>query len=403
MSRDLFQHMCSEIEDLVGERCFKREEYLHQLLEFENDPKINIVLAHQQSTGGYVSGEAKLAITLRVLGGGSYMDMALIFGISFNHAHKIVNYTVDNWLMHPRFYPIDGIKYCSDDIQLQEVANQFCDASQGVMSGCIGALDGWVVKIKAPSRRDGVHDPASFYSRKGYYALNVQAIVDKKKRVLYRSILSRGAEHDSTAFKNSSLYQWLIHNWNSLRQKGYYFIGDSAYSIRSFLHTPYDNALHETPEDNYNFFHSSSRICVECAFGEIDLRFGIFWRALTFGLAQNIKIIECCMRLHNMIVMKRGDTGSIDAIDREVFQDDARRVFYNSNDYNEGVEGGESDVRRDANGDVFRGRRPTRRDHHLAEVGKAWRDEHRDEISRQRLVRPATNWYREHNRIITYN
>ena len=77
----------------------------------------------------------------------------------------------------------------------------------------------------------------------------MQAIVDKRKIFLYRSIISRGAEHDSTAFKNSSLYKWLVNNWNNLKEKGYYFIGDSAYSIRSFLHTPYDNAVHGTAED----------------------------------------------------------------------------------------------------------------------------------------------------------
>jgi len=242
--------MCYEIEDLVGQTNFKSEEYLCHILEYDDGNRsINIVHAHDQSTGGFITGEVKLAITLRVLGGGSYMDIALLFGISFNHAHKIMGYVIQNWLTHPFFYPIDGIKYCSDELRMREVSDHFFNASQGVMSGCIGALDGWVVKIRAPSRRDGVSDPASFYSRKGYHGLNVQAIVDKRKIFLYRSIISRGAEHDSTAFKNSSLYKWLVNNWNNLKEKGYYFIGDSAYSIRSFLHTPYDNAVHGTAED----------------------------------------------------------------------------------------------------------------------------------------------------------
>jgi len=37
--------------------------------------------------------------------------------------------------------------------------------------------------------------------------------------------------------------------------KGLYFIGDSAYSLKSFILTPCDNAAHGSPEDNYNFFH----------------------------------------------------------------------------------------------------------------------------------------------------
>ena len=56
----------------------------------------------------------------------------------------------------------------------------------------------------------------------------------------------------------------------------YFLIGDSAYSIESFILTPYDSPNPRTPEDDYNFFHSSARITVECAFGEIDLRWGYF-------------------------------------------------------------------------------------------------------------------------------
>ena len=72
---------------------------------------------------------------------------------------------------------------------------------------------------------------------KAYHGINVQVIVDKRKVFLYQSIISRGAEHDSTAFKNSSLYTWLVNNWNFLKEKGYYFIDNSAYFIRSVLHT----------------------------------------------------------------------------------------------------------------------------------------------------------------------
>ena len=89
--------------------------------------------------------------------------------------------------------------------------------------------------------------------------------------------------------------------------------------------TPYDNAMHGTEEDNFNFFHSSSRIVVECAFGEIDLRWGILWRPLQFSLDLNCKVIDACMRLHNFIVdfceMNSCVAESI-AFDRDVFDDD---------------------------------------------------------------------------------
>jgi hypothetical protein len=169
---------------------------------------------------------------------------------------------------------------------LNAVASNFADGSNHLFSGCIGAVDGWIVKIWKPRKSDGVLNPKSFYSWKGFYGLSVQAIVDKKKRVLFCSIESRGAEHDSTAFKRTGLYQWLIDNWCELK-RSYYFIGDSVYSLRSSLMTPYDNAMHGTAEDNFNFFHSSSRIVVECAFGKINLRWDILWRPLQFSLDLN--------------------------------------------------------------------------------------------------------------------
>ena len=404
MSKAYFQLLCDQIEDIIGPSTFKSELYLNKLMKVPIIPNgaRNIIAAHESSTGGMICGEVKLALTLRVLGGGSYMDMAWIFEISFNHAHKIFKEVVVNWLTHDLFYPISGVEYCQDDARMNEVAMQFSNASNGVINGCIGALDGWVVKILKPSPRDNVFNAQSFYSQKGYFAVNVQAIVDKKKRILFRSIMSRGAEHDSTAFKNSSLYTWLIGNWQTLARKGYYFIGDSAYSLKSFVLTPYDNAVHGTPEDDFNFFHSSCRISVECCFGEIDLRWGILWRELNYALDVNCKIIDACMRLHNFIVEHRNEDESTfaESLDFEIFDDDCRRFYAVDPFHNyEGVYGGEQDCRRDADGSIAQGGRPTRMEASSTNVGKTWRDRHRDEICRQGLVRPSANWYRTNNRL----
>ena len=405
MSKIYFQLLCDKIEDIVGADVFKSEFYLNEMLKSPLIAKNcgrNIFVAHDSSTGGVISGEVKLALTLRILGGATYMDMAMVFDISFNHAHKIFKQVVLDWLTNESFYPINGVEYCNDDAMMSEVALQFSNASNGVINGCIGAVDGWVVKIQKPSPKDNIMNAQSFYSRKGFYGINVQAIVDRKKRILFRSIMSRGAEHDSTAFKNSSLHAWLLGNWQTLASKGFYFIGDTAYSLKSFLLTPYDNAVHGTPEDNYNFFHSSSRISVECCFGEVDLRWGIFWRELNYALDVNCKIIDACMLLHNFIVEQRNEDDSLftETMDFEIFDDECRR-FYAVHPFrdNEGVYGGEQDVRRNLDGCIFQGGRPARTESNCAAVGKLWRDRHRDEIARQGLVRPSTNWYRSNNRV----
>jgi hypothetical protein len=163
-----------------------------------------------------------------------------------------------------------------------------------------------------------------------------------------------------------------------------------------------DCAVHGTAEDDFNFFHSSCRISVECCFGEIDLRWGILWRELNYALNVNCKIIDACMRLHNFIVEHRNEDESIfaESLDFEIFDDDCRR-FYAVDPFrnNEGVYGGEQDVRRDADGSNAQGGRPTRMEASSTNVGKTWRDRHRDEIRRQGLVRPSANWYRTNNRL----
>ena len=88
---------------------------------------------------------------------------------------------------------------------------------------------------------------------------------------------------------------------------GYYLLGDSAYAVESFIIPPYDLAKPKTPNDDFNFFHSSARITVECAFGEIDLRWGLFWRRLNFSLKHSFVIIEGAMRIHNFLVDFRND------------------------------------------------------------------------------------------------
>ena len=404
MERECFQFLCERIIANVGEDAFKSEEYLYDLKHGHiavEDKHINILHAHEQSTGGFVSGEVKLALTLRLLAGGSYMDLALLFDVGFSTAYEILHKVIKEWILDDRLVKINGIDYCEDDLRIAKVAREFAKKSNNAINGCIGAIDGWIVKIRKPSISKDLYnssDPKSFFSRKGFFGINVQAIVDSKKRILYRNINSRGAEHDSTAFKNSAFYKWLEKNWQKLVDGQFYFVGDSAYAIKSFLLTPFDNAIHGTPEDNFNFFHSSTRIVVECAFGEIDLRWGILWRPLQFTLKHNINIIDACMRLHNFIVDWREEHRAnfeVDSVEREIFEEDHRRYMaaYPTFDAT-GVHGGEEEERVDGRG------RPSNFTKEITEFGRKVRQTISDDIKDKRLVRPKCNWFRAHNRVL---
>ena len=54
------------------------------------------------------------------------------------------------------------------------------------MTGCVGALGGYALKINRPNL-DEVGDPNQFFNRKGFYAIALQAVCDRKRRLLFGS------------------------------------------------------------------------------------------------------------------------------------------------------------------------------------------------------------------------
>ena len=348
MSKECFELLCEKIIENEGEDVFKSEDYLNEQL-CNGGLESNLMRAHRETTGGFICGEIKLALALRLLAGGSYLDLSLLFETGSSYAYTIFHDVLEDWILRNRLVNINGVDYFSNDQAMCDVALQFARSSNGTLNGCIGTIDGQIVKITRPRVKDGIENPGSFFSRKGFYSVNVQCIVDKKKRILWRSIQSRGAEHDSTAFKNSNFYKdCLLPNWRKLAEKGFYFIGDSAYALNAFLLTPYDNMFHGSAQDNFNYFHSSARIAVECAFGEIELRWGILWHPLQCSLKHNCNIIDACLRLHNFIVDFREMTDG--ESDIGIFDEECRRFLAGNPCETVQIHGGELDDRLDANG-----------------------------------------------------
>ena len=68
--------------------------------------------------------------------------MALLLDTPFTNVYKMFHRVIESWLSNEFFYPIDGIKYCSDDGNMEKVALQFSEASGGVINGFFGALYG---------------------------------------------------------------------------------------------------------------------------------------------------------------------------------------------------------------------------------------------------------------------
>ena len=73
------------------------------------------------------------------------------------YAYKILHDVVSNWINDDSLVNISGEDYLNDDRRMAKVANDFATGSKRILKRAIGALDGWLVKIKRPTKiRDKV-------------------------------------------------------------------------------------------------------------------------------------------------------------------------------------------------------------------------------------------------------
>ncbi|KAH7980463.1 hypothetical protein HPB49_016342 [Dermacentor silvarum] len=184
--------------------------------------------------------------------------------------------------------------------------------------GCVGAVDGTFVCIRAPSDRD-VANKAAYFCRKGYYALNVMVVCDGSLKITALETSYPGSVHDSFVWKASSLYREC--RSGSLLDGGEYLLGDSAYPLQPWLVTPVPGShISGSPAAAFNAAHSSLRSLVERCIGVLKMRFRCLQRhrALYYGPVFTSKIIAACAVLHNLCIRaglpEPDDTSGIDNI-----------------------------------------------------------------------------------------
>jgi len=137
--------------------------------------------------------------------------------------------------------------------ELEAVRKGFEEKStEGVMSGCIGALDGYLHLIRTPSRKESLNVRQYFSGHYQRMGLNVQAMVDSKLRFMYAAILKGGRSSDYKSYLKSSLMSWIesLPPW-------YFVAGDNAYVCTEHLLTPFmGSSCYNTENNTYSFFLS---------------------------------------------------------------------------------------------------------------------------------------------------
>lgn len=265
-------------------------------------------------SGGFISIEIKLCITLRMLAGASYLDM-IWYGISSTYVHvvflemlKLLNTSLTNDETFDMDYSADSL----NNLALEWSAIMLKKKNYDLLKGTILAGDGLVVAINCPTEKDRniseVLDTSNYFNRKGCFGIIVQAFCDAYGIFRVFEVRWPGSTNDITAYKQTELYQKYC---DGKIPDGYHFVLDEAYSsINGPSHlTPFSKSqlrkAYRKSEDEYlklkafNFILSSQRITIERAFGMLVRKWGILWRPLEHSLQTNILITFVCAKLHN--------------------------------------------------------------------------------------------------------
>ena len=128
MPRGCFDQLCETIKNDVGEKAFKSEQYLEDLKTGLVGTPIErkMYMAHLKHGSDYLCGEVKLALALRMLAGGSYLDLSLIFDVYSTSTHRVLKHVVKKWINNSdAVADLNGTSYLNDLDEMSRVASQF--------------------------------------------------------------------------------------------------------------------------------------------------------------------------------------------------------------------------------------------------------------------------------------
>ncbi|CAG8664161.1 6218_t:CDS:1, partial [Dentiscutata heterogama] len=183
----------------------------------------------------------------------------------------------------------------------------------------IGAIDGSHIPLmEAPSKIN----KDLYMSRKHRYSIHLQAIVDHKGYFTCYEIGWPASVHNAKVFKYSYLYR----NNNLFCKNEDYLLGDSAYSLLTWIITPFkDPQGPDTQKQKYyNTVHSKTRVVIEQAFGRLKARFSFLKCMKLKDTMKGTDIIDISFILHNF-VEKNNDTWEENDNDNEI--DDFELIY----------------------------------------------------------------------------
>jgi hypothetical protein len=190
-------------------------------------------------------------------------------------------------------FPVD------DPVALTRLEEGFAAKSRKqAVRGCVGAIDGCIIHQKNPGL--AVDNPARYHcARKDKFGMLLSASCNADREITWYDISASPSTHDHSAFRNTELGT-LIYSGGL---GDLFMLGDNAYVCGPNMVVPGD-------DDDFNYEQSMMRMNIECAFGELIHRWGIFWRALEMKFDRRAKVIGVALTLHNFCIRERMHVGA---------------------------------------------------------------------------------------------
>ena len=214
------------------------------------------------------------------------------FGIAMSTAHDTVEMVVNNIL---QLLP-QVIKMPKHESELRKLSDEFYKYG---FPNVVGALDGTGIKVMVPAS-----DKNDYFTYKYSTNINLTALCDAKKRLLNIHVGQSERNHDSHIFRCSPLGKMILAD-NAIPPQ-FHIVADAAYGLHTNIMIPYPNKDLPDDQERYNNIHSSTRMVIERAFGDIKNRW-LRLQTMRCELSFATRMIAACCVLHNICI----DSGDI--------------------------------------------------------------------------------------------
>nr|XP_023929274.1 uncharacterized protein LOC112040624 [Quercus suber] len=172
---------------------------------------------------------------------------------------------------------------------------------------CVGAIDGTHISASAPSGRT-----TAFIDRRSDITQNVMCACNFDMRFTYVHTGWEGSANDSRVMQDALGHAEYEFPWPP---RGSYYLVDSRYAIGSAFLPPHKSVRYHaqefrganrqptTPQELFNYRHSSLQMVIERCFGVLKARFPILTEMHSFFISRQRLIMTACCALHNFIRM----------------------------------------------------------------------------------------------------